>query len=221
MSKKHSAEVMSFGAEPRMDLLPPEIRLMKRDKATRWRLGALLVTVVLVVSAGIGASTLQATSTQAELAAERERTAELLAEQVQYAEVHKVQTALDMTRAARGFAASTEFDWAAYVADIQLLLPADVGIASVTLDGANPFMAYEQPTTPLLNPRLATITIRFTSPAVSSLPPWLEVMSSLPGYADSQARLTSRTAEGTYSVDWVLHVNEEALAQRFSTPEGE
>lgn len=221
MSHKHSAEALVFGAEPRMDLLPPEVRLAKRDKARRRMLVALLLAVVLVVGVGIGAVTWQAGTVQEQLATERERTAELIADQAQYSEVQKVQTSLDMARAAREFGASTEIDWAAYVAEIQSLLPADVGIGSLTLDGASPLLISEQPSIPLQYPRVATITIQFTGPTVSSLPPWLDALSGLPAYADSQPSLVSRTPEGTYTVDWVLHINEDALSHRFATPEGQ
>ncbi|MDH6238058.1 hypothetical protein [Cryobacterium sp. CG_9.6] len=220
MNTKQLADQVRFGAEPRMDLLPPEVRIQKKIRATRRRLAALLVIALLAVGTGVAASTGQALLSQERLAVARERTAELVAAQAQYSEVQEVQNALDTTLAAQQFGASTEIDWKAYLAQIQALLPSDVGVASFTLDSATPFAVYDQPTSPLLGSRLATVNMLFTSPSISGLPDWLQAMSALPGYADSHPTLISRTVDGTYTVAWVLHLNQGALSERFSAANG-
>ena len=218
--KKESAELV-LGAEPRMDLLPPEVRTLKKVKATRRRLGGLLVAVLVLVGAGVGASTRYAMQGQAELTAAQDRTTQLVTSQSKYSEVQKVQTALDTTVAAQQFGASTEIDWKVYLAKLQALVPSTVTIDTLSVDSASPLGPYEQATAPLQNVRVATIRILFTSPDATSVPEWLATMSTLTGYADSQPAVITRTDTGAYTVDFVLHVNEGAFSGRFATPEGQ
>jgi len=215
MMRRQSTDVVVLGAEPRMDLLPPEVRTRKKFRATRRRLGGLLLVVLLLVGAGVAASTANALKSQAELATARERTTELLLSQAKYSDVQRVQTVLDTTFAARAFGASTEIDWKAYLGEVRALLPADVVIETLRVDSASPLVAYEQPLTPLLNPRVATIQLGLLAPDVASVPAWLQAMSTLPGYADSLPTAIARTDAGTYRVDFVLHVNAAAFSQRF------
>ena len=221
MTSKKTSDELVLGAEPRMDLLPPEVRTLKKVKATRRRLGGLLVAVLVLVGAGVGASTWYAMQSQAELTAAQDRTTELLTSQSKYSEVQKVQTSLDTTVAAQQFGASTEIDWKAYLAKVQALVPSTVTVDTLSVDSASPLVPYEQATTPLLNARVATIRILFTSPDATSVPGWLENMSTLPGYADSLAAAITRTDAGPYTVDFVLHVNEGAFSGRFSAAEGQ
>ena len=221
MTGKKSSDELVLGAEPRMDLLPPEVRTLKRVKATRRRLGGILVAVLVLVGAGVGASSWYAMQSQAALAAAQERTTELLASQSTYSEVKKVQAALDTTRLARQFGASTEIDLKAYLAQVLALVPNTVTVDTLSIDSASPLAPYEQATTPLLNARVATIRILFMSPDATSVPAWLERMSTLPGYADSGPAAITRTDTGLYTVDFVLHVNQGAFSGRFDAAEGE
>lgn len=221
MTGTKTTDELVLGAEPRMDLLPPEVRTLKKAKATRRRLGGVLLTVLVLTGAGVGASTWYALQSQIELTAAQERTSELLANQAKYSEVQRVQAALDTTLAARQFGASTEIDWKAYLAEVRALVPGTVTIDTLSIDSASPVVAYEQATVPLQNIRVATIRILFTSPDVASVPEWLDSMPTLPGYADSQPAVITRTDTGAYTVDFVLHVNEGALSGRFATPEGQ
>ncbi|KFF58247.1 hypothetical protein JF66_19965 [Cryobacterium sp. MLB-32] len=220
-AKKKTTDDLVLGAEPRMDLLPPEVRTLKKVKATRRGLTGVLLAVLVLVGAGIGASAWAAVQSQAELDAARVRTTDLLVSQSQYSEVQKVQAALDTTLAARQFGASTEIDWQAYLAEVRALVPSTVTIDTLSVDSASPLVPYEQATTPLQSPRVATIRILFTSPDVTSMPEWLQTMSTLPGYADSLPATIARADTGIYTVDVVLHVNEGAFSGRFSTPEGQ
>jgi len=214
--KKTTSDELVLGAEPRMDLLPPEVRTLKKVKATRRRLGGLLLTVAVLVGAGVGASTWYAMQSQTELDAARERTTELLTSQAKYSEVQRVQAALDTTLVARQFGASTEIDWKAYLAEVRAIVPSAVTVDTLSVDSASPLVPYEQATVPLQTSRVATIRILFTSPDATSVPEWLARMSTLPGYADSQPAVILRTVEGPYTVDFVLHVNEGAFSGRFA-----
>ena len=221
MSAKKRVEGVVLGAEPRMDLLPPEVRARKRVKATQRRLGGVLVVVLVLVGAGVGASSWAAMGSEAELVAAQQRTSELLVSQGKYSEVQQVQSALDMTVAARQFGASTEIDWKAYLGLVRALVPASVTVETLSVDSASPVVAYEQVVAPLVEARVATIKFLFRSPDVVSVPEWLASMSTLPGYADSVPAVITRTDTGAYTVDFVMHVDEGAFSGRFSTVEGQ
>ncbi|KFF59021.1 hypothetical protein JF66_14280 [Cryobacterium sp. MLB-32] len=221
MTTKKLTDELILGAEPRMDLLPPEIRALKKTKVIRRSLIGVLVAVLVLTGAGFGAASWYALQSQAELTAAQERTAELLTSQAKYSEVHRVQAAFETTVAARKFGVSTEIDWKEYIAKVRALVPSTVTVDTLSVDSASPLVPYEQAVAPLLNARVATIRILFTSPDVTSVPEWLATMSTLPGYADSQPAVITRADTGVYTIDFVLHVNDGAFSGRFSTPEGQ
>ncbi|TFB52928.1 hypothetical protein [Cryobacterium sp. Sr3] len=220
MSRSKVGEELVFGGEPRVDLLPPEVKAGKKANATRRRLGATLVAVVLLMITGVGAATWHAQQSRDELASAQARTAELLASQAKYAEVNQVQNEVDITLAARQFGASTEVDWKAYLSQVRAALPADVSIDTVGVDAASPLGAYIQPTAPLQAARVATLTLTVTSPNLPSVPQWLDAIKGLPGYADATPGSIKRSETGAYTVNLVMHINGGAYSNRFADPEG-
>ena len=65
---------LQLGGEPRVDLLPAEVRLARRGAKTRGRLVGLLVVCVLVVVCGYAYASIQASTAQSRLVAEQART---------------------------------------------------------------------------------------------------------------------------------------------------
>jgi hypothetical protein len=220
MSRSKDGDELVLGGEPRVDLLPPEVKAGKKVKATRRRLGAILIAVVVLMITGVGAATWHAQQSQNELASAQQRTAELLAGQAKYAEVNQVQNEVNLTVAARQFGASTEVDWKSYLSKVRAALPQDVSIDTVSVDSASPLGAYIQPTAPLQAARVATLTLAVTSPNLPSVPQWLDAIKGLPGYADATPGSIKRSDSGAYTVDLVLHINGGAYSNRFATPEG-
>jgi hypothetical protein len=220
MSRAAISDELVIGGEPRVDLLPPEVRTAKRVKAVRVRLGFSLVSIIVVVVAGTAAASWQAGQSQAELAAAQARTTELLASQAKYSIVHKVQGELDTTVAARQFGATTEVDWKGYLSEIRAVLPGDVTIDSVGVESASPLVPFSQPTAPLQDARVATLTLGLTSPNLPSVPQWLDAIKSLPGYADATPGSITRSSTGAYAVNLVLHINSGAYSNRFAGTEG-
>jgi hypothetical protein len=220
MSRAAISDELVIGGEPRVDLLPPEVRTAKRVKAVRVRLGFSLVSIIVVVVAGTAVASWQAGQSQAELAAAQARTTELLASQAKYSIVHKVQGELDTTVAARQFGATTEVDWKGYLSEIRAVLPGDVTIDSVGVESASPLVAFSQPTAPLQDARVATLTLGLTSPNLPSVPQWLDAIKSLPGYADATPGSITRSSTGAYAVNLVLHINSGAYSNRFAGTEG-
>ncbi|HEV7948798.1 MAG TPA: hypothetical protein VGP24_03430, partial [Glaciihabitans sp.] len=187
-----------------------------KAKILHRRLAITLLAVIVVVAGGVGAATWFAIDSQAKLLTAQNRTAELLAEQATYAEVRQVQSSIDVVTSARQVGTATEVDWEQYLADIRGVLPTNVTIDTVTVDSAAPFTLYVQPTVPLQLERVATITLGLTSPALPTVPAWLEGLRTLPGYADATPGSITRTDTGDYQVIVTLNINADAYANRFS-----
>lgn len=220
MSRATINDELILGAEPRVDLLPPEVKVGRRAKSVRRRLGALFVAIIVLVGAGSAAASWYAMQSQANLVAAQARTTDLLGQQTTFAEVRQVQASLDTTIAAREFGASTEVDWKVYLGAVRAVLPADVAINTVDVDSTSPLAVYAQPSAPLQAPRVATLQLSLTSPNLPSVPQWLEKIKSLPGYADATPGSITRTETGAYKVDLVMHINSGAYSERFATTEG-
>ncbi|TFD35500.1 hypothetical protein E3T34_02860 [Cryobacterium sp. TMT1-62] len=215
MSRTSKIDDLVVGGEPRVDLLPPEVRARQKGKILRRGLAAGMLGVVVLVGSGVAAASWGAAQGRSELAVAQTRTGDLLAEQTKYIEVRRVQDELATSLAAREVGASTEIDWRAYLQDVREVLPADVTIDTVDIDSASPLVLYEQPTVPLQASRVATIMISMTSPNLPTVPEWLKAMGTLPGFADGNPGSITRTDTGAYLVDLTLHINESAYSNRF------
>lgn len=216
MSRASASDALVIGGEPRVDLLPPEVKVRQKSRALRRGLAAAVVGVVVLVGVGVAAASWEAVRSQAALTGAQSRTAELLTEQTKYVKVRQVQNEVDAALTARQVGASTEVDWKAYLHKIRAILPADVTIDTVGVDAASPLAPYEQATVPLQAARVATLTISLTSPNLPTVPEWLEAMKALPGYADATPGSISLSDADTYQVDLTLHINEGAYSNRFA-----
>jgi hypothetical protein len=219
MSRRATADVLELGGEPRVDLLPPEVKSRRRARTLRRSLVLAFVGAVALMGAGTTAAWLQATKSQAALAAAQAQTSELLTQQVKYSEVRQVQEAVDVALAARQIGVSTEIDWRGYLQQIRDVLPPDVIVDTVAVDSASPLVAYVQPTVPLQPARVATLTMTLTSPGLPAVPQWLNALKAMPGYADGTPTSITRSETGSYTVNLTLHVNDGAYSRRFASPE--
>ncbi|MFC5928112.1 hypothetical protein D6T64_10415 [Cryobacterium melibiosiphilum] len=219
--KQTANDSLVVGGEPRVDLLPPEIRAERRDRLRRRRLGFGVIGVVVVTLLGVGAATFVATTAQVRLQSEQERTVSLLAEQAQYSEIRQMQTQVELARAAQQVGASTEIDWQDYLQEVQATLPDSVFVETVDVDSASPLIAYTQATAPLQGARMATVEFTAASLVLPDVPTWLRALATLPGFADAlPGSVTRADSSGVYTVTITMHINDAALAQRF-TAEGE
>ncbi|TFD55426.1 hypothetical protein E3T55_01045 [Cryobacterium frigoriphilum] len=218
--KRAATDSLVVGGEPRVDLLPPEIRAERRERLRRRRLGIGVIGVVVVTLLGVGAANFVASTAQGRLESEQARTVALVAEQGKYADIREMQTQVELARAAQRVGASTEIDWRDYLQQVQATLPGGVAIETVDVDSASPLTAYTQATAPLQGARLATVQFTATSLVLPDVPTWLRALATLPGFADAlPGSVTRDDASGAYTVTITMHINDEALAQRFT--EGE
>ncbi|MGO4691325.1 hypothetical protein [Glaciibacter sp. 2TAF33] len=218
MSKTVKDDTLVVGGEPRVDLLPLEVRKERKAKVMRRRLGLGVVGVLLLMVLAAGGATLLSAQAQLRLLVEQSRTAELLAEQGKYIEVRKVQDQVGLVQAAQQVGVSTEIDWKKYLEAVQATLPASVTIDAVTVDSASPLAIYDQPTAPLQGSRVATMSFTAKSATLPDVPTWLTALATLPGYADALPGSVNLDATtGEYTVNITMHVNDAAFSKRFAT----
>lgn len=220
MSRAGAADDLVIGGEPRVHLLPPEVRQQRRAKAARRRLTLGVIAVIVITAAGTGAAFMLAVQAQQQLASEEALTPGLISEQSKYFEVRTVQGEVDLVKAAQQVGASTEIDWKQYLVGVQAILPPSVSISTVAVDSASPLALYAQPTAPLQGARVATVTFTVESAVLPDVPTWLDSLATLPGFADAMPGSVARDDSGVYTVTITMHVNDAAYARRFVT-EGE
>jgi Tfp pilus assembly protein PilN len=205
------------GASPRVDLLPPEIKVSQRGAAIRRLLGFGAIVTVVVCGAGYGVATVHASNSQQALTDAQAKTQFLVEQQSQYLEVREVAARVDTIKQAQIVGAATEIDWSEYFTKVQATLPGDVIVDSFTVDAGTPIEAHPQATAPLQGQRVATISFSVLSPNLPTVQNWLEALKSLPGFADATpGTATLRDDTQIYTVDIVMHINSEAYSGRFA-----
>ncbi len=202
------------GGAPRVDLMPPEIRLKRSQLRTRrsLRLALLGVLVVVVAAcAGTWAFNGLAQTALSDAAAQQQA---LVAEQGKYSDVTVVKESIKLIQAGQIVGDSSEIDWQSYLTKLQGTLPAGVALTTVTVDSATPLKPYAQTTTPLQGGRIATLQFAATSASLPSIPVWLDGLKALPGFVDATPGSVTLADTG-YTADVTMHINADALADRF------
>ena len=218
MIRSTTSDVLTIGGEPRVDLLPPEVREERKARIVRRRLGLGIAGALLLVIAASGGATVMSMQAQLALSDAQSQTTQLLKDQGKYVEVRAVQQEVALVQAAQQVGVSTEINWKTYLDAVQAILPASVVIDAVEVDAASPIALYVQPTAPLQGARVATVKFTAKSAVLPDVPTWLTALKTLPGYADAlPGSVNLDTATGTYTVDITMHVNDAAFAKRFVT----
>jgi Tfp pilus assembly protein PilN len=207
---------MVIGGESRVDLLPQELRVKRKGRVVRRRLGFLVILVAVIV---VGISALvraQAVQAKFELSIEQGNTQSIVLEERKYVEVQNIQKQADTILAAQQVGTSTEINWKNYLNSVQATLPANVSLGSISIDSATPFAIYAQASAPLQGERIATLSFTAISSTLPQVPKWLVALATLPGYADANPGTVNRNESGSYSVNITMHINEAAFAHRYS-----
>jgi hypothetical protein len=219
-SRSKTGEVLILGAEPRVDLLPPEVRGERKSKSTRRALVYGAVAILLLVLIATGGVTVLAVQSQSALATEQARTSSLLVQQSKFIKVRQVQQQIALDKAAQQVGDSTEIDWQKYLNNVQATLPANVEINTVNIDSASPLATYAQATAPLQGARVATLSFSATSPTLPEVPTWLTALATLPGFEDAiPGSVSLDTTTNMYTANITMHINEAAFDKRFATKE--
>ena len=217
MSRVSKTPDLVIGGESRVDLLPQELRIKRKSKVVRRRLGFLVILVAVIV---VGASALvraQAVQAKLDLSIEQSNAQSILLQQRKYGEVSKIQKQVNTIQAAQQVGTSTEINWKSYLISVQATLPPNVTLDSVNIDSATPFASYAQASAPLQGERIATLSFTAISSTLPQVPKWLIALATLPGYADANPGSVNRTETGSYSVNITMHINQAAFTNRFAT----
>ena len=222
--RKAASAPLAIGGIPRADLLPPEVRAAYKGKAVVRMLVILVVTVAVIVAGGVGYATLRSITSQTVLQLERDRSLDLLARQLDFAEARQIANKVDAAIAARAVATATEIDWRAYLDEVSATLPEGVGLTQLVIapvvagEGGGEGAALTE--NPLQQAAVATITITATSVTVPDVEAWFDDLAGITGFAGiaPPATVAGSPAEG-YVVGLELLVNDEAYLSRFQNDE--
>jgi type IV pilus assembly protein PilN len=213
-------EALTIGGQPRVGLLPPEVRASRRAKSTRRSLGFGVLAVALVMLLAAVAAFGFNVAAQARMLVAQSQTGTLVAQQQEFVGVRTVQAQVDVAQAAQQVGASTEIDWKKYLTQVQATLPGDVSMQKVTVDSSTPMAIYTQATVPLQPARVATLTFTASSPNIPQVPTWLRSLAGLPGYTDATpGTITLDKTTNQYTVNITMHINDAAFDKRFQ-PKG-
>ncbi|MES2169264.1 MAG: hypothetical protein V4479_00870 [Actinomycetota bacterium] len=215
MSRVAPQAGLVLGGQPRVELLPPEVAQNEQARATRRRLIALFVVVLIIVIAGYGAAVFHGQQAQGDLAAAQARTAAIQGERQKYAAVTTTDALITDIDAARTLGASTEIIWSDLLDSIRASLPAGVSITSATMKGTAPWEVPLTPAGPLREPRIATLSIVISSPTIFDATDIVRALVTVPGFADATPD-TVTGGSGGYSTTITLNVNDKALSGRFA-----
>lgn len=215
---RKNADASVVGLEPRVDLLPREVHVDRRQRAGVRRAWFGVVIVAVLVAIGTGAAMTQNVASASDLESAQSQTASLLSQKRQFADLQSTVNDTARLKAAQKVAGSTEIDWSDYLDKVQKSLPSGVSITTVGADSASAVAPYAQGTSSLQGERIATITFTATSSTLPRVPDWLDSLKKLPGFVDGTANSVTLSDEGgsTYTASLTLHINEDAYDNRYS-----
>ena len=221
-AQKLSSATLALGATPRADLLPPEIRAAQRGKAAIRMLLIFVITVAVVVAGAVGYATIRSITSQAFLQLERDRSNELIARQLDFAEARSIANEVDAAIEARRLGTTTEIDWKAYLDEVSATLPVGVTLSDLTIAPVAIDPATAESENPLEQAAVAKISITAYSLTVPDVEAWFDDLEGLTGFAGiaPPATVAGTPGEG-YNVTLELLVNEEAYLLRFQEDEDE
>ncbi|GAA3341936.1 hypothetical protein GCM10017714_28050 [Curtobacterium pusillum] len=211
-----ATQALDIGGVPRVDLLPTEVLVDRRQRAGVRRAWLGVVVVAVAVGAATVLASAAAMQADSKLSQARQETDSLQVQQQQYRDVRSAETQSELLRAAQSVGGSTEIDWQATLQRVQTSLPGGVTITGVQIDSATPLEAYAQATSPLQGQRVATLTIDAASPTLPSVPTWLDSVKNLPGFVDANANsVTLDTSTNVYTVDMTIHLDEDVYDGKY------
>lgn len=215
---------LTIGGEPRVHLLPQETMERKKVRLLKRRLLFIAVGVVAIVAFGYGLATIDLTAAQGQLNSARTATSQLLVEQGKYGAVTKVKSDTSAIQQAQKEATTQEILWAPFLKSIEASLPSGASVQAVNASIDSPLGA--PPTTsppasiPLEGPRIATVALT-VSIQQASIPGWLNTLPSITGFVDATpgSLTVSPSTPGSYSLVVTIHLNSQAVSNRFSNAE--
>lgn len=241
--KKTPAVKLTLAGDPSVQLLPPSIR----DRAlsrSRMRTGVLLVVLgVVIAGALIVAATVRASSAQLALAAAGNRTADLLAEQAQYADAVRIATLVEQIEELEVGATTNEIAWADLFGELLARVPVGGELMEVTATNQIPWepasgvvapvqAAPEAPSSgegadtttvdapvapaPPVGPTvIVALDITLSSASLADATNYLRSLMTLDGYEYAVIRAVTVGTDGLVTSTISLQLNLDAASGRF------
>jgi hypothetical protein len=210
------AKGIVLGAEPRANLLPPEVHQADRARSVRRIFVMLAILAVVVVGGGYAASAFRAAQAQGGLDVANARTLTLQQEMAKYADATSLSNLVKTVTSAQQVAVSKEVLWNTHYDAIVSLLPAGVTLVSGTMVGQSPWDAAMTTNGPLRVPRVATISFVLSSANIIDETTIVRRLSELGGFGDASADNLTVIADGNYSLAVTLNLSSDALSGRFA-----
>jgi hypothetical protein len=206
---------LPVGASPRVDLMPPEIRVKRSQLRTRRSLRMVLVGVVAVTLVACGATLAWNKITQTSLGVAQAEQQSLVAQQAKFGEVTTISDQIALIEAGQRVGSATEVQWGPYITQLQAALPAGTTLLTVSVDSASPVSSFAQSTAPLLGGRIATLSVSTRGQQLPSVADLIDGLQKLPGYSDISP-VTTSLSDGVYQSNFTMHVGTAALDNRFA-----
>ena len=205
-----SPDDIRIGAEPRVDLLPAEIRTTrKQEQIVRRMAVGLVVTVAVVIVAVLGGNALALTAGVARTA-EQARGQQLLVEQQKYTSLRATQAELALVKAAQAVGGSTDIEWSKLGTALINSLPAGASITNVSIEAATPVTPYQQSLIPGAPVQVASATVTISAPNLEAVSTWLSAIGSMPNVVDTSAGAVTIQSGGAYQAIATIHYGETA-----------
>jgi hypothetical protein len=220
VTPKSSAPIegLTIGGEPRVHLLPPQVLARKKGKAVRRRLGLGVVGMLVLVAIAAGLAEVDSISAQSALVSAQAQTTSILQQQAKYGDVLKVKADSDSIISSQQAATTQEILWKGFISQFQKTLPSGAVIGTMTAMVDTPLGATPTTTTtttPLQGVHVATVTASLTMKQ-SQISGWLNSLKSIKGFVDVTPNSVTKGDAGSYTVNVTLHLDSDALANRFT-----
>ncbi|MDR6610626.1 hypothetical protein [Leifsonia sp. 1010] len=204
-------------AEPLVDLLPPEIRAERKASGVRRVLVYSVLGLVMLVVLAAGGATALAVSEQAGVSQAQADSTRLVQQQLAFRDAQLAQQRVELAQAAQKVAGATEVDWSSYFDKFQAATVPGVAVTGLRADSASPIALYEQSTSPLQGPRIASVTFTADTTSLDPVPAWLTALSAVPGVVDVMTDdATQDPTSGVYTVHVTAHLSSAAYDERFT-----
>lgn len=214
--KKGGNVLVAAGSLPQVNLLPENIRAVRRLREARGWFGlAVLVSIVLVVLAFVGGTVLVGQARDGKAEAEQ-RTSDLLAQKSQYSAVTPVLADMKLVKAGLVLASAPEVLWAEYNGAISAMLPEGMQLQTLSMQIVGTEEGAVMPSDPLVTPGLYQLTFEARASEAPVAADLLDALKGVPGFADPRVTVVDHQEEGYFSVVGTVQVTQAAASLRFT-----
>ncbi|WP_298803009.1 hypothetical protein [uncultured Pseudokineococcus sp.] len=209
-------EVVRLTGAPSVDLLPRAVAEADRFRRLQVGLAAALGLVVVGAAAATVLAGARVSSAEEALAGEQARTAQLQAEQAQFAEVPLLEAQRTTLTTARDTALAQDVLWYRYSAHLANQLPDGMRLTSLSMQLADGAAAPVDPAATSTVGSVGGVTLSLEGRTVPDTADLLDVLGETPGVQGPWADSTTAGAEGGTTVQAHADLDAAALSGRYA-----